>query len=231
MRNYYEDRLAGDSLRRCYAIAPPRIRRYLEAELDFVVHNVRGARRALELGCGYGRVMKVVSRFVQSIVGCDISRTSLALAKSDLRELRNFSLVLTDASGLAFRPASFDAVFCVQNGVSAFGAGRERLIAEAVRVTKEGGRIVFSSYSPRIWEDRLEWFRAQSRAGLLGELDEALTGHGTIVCKDGFRATTVSEAEFANLFREAGLEPSIREVDGSSLFCVAQKGHPAASLL
>ena len=223
MGGYYEDRLAGEALRRCYTIAPPRIQQYLEAEVEFVIDTVRGARRGLELGCGYGRVMKRVSRYVQSIAGCDTSRNSLALAKSYLAGFRNCSLALADASCLAFRPAAFDAVFCVQNGISAFGVDRTWLLAEAARTTKEGGQSLFSSYSPRIWEDRLEWFRAQSRAGLLGEIDEAQTGRGTIVCKDGFRATTVSRDEFASLFQEAGLEPHITEVDRSSLFCVARK--------
>lgn len=223
MRGYYEERLAGEALRQVYTIAPPRIARYLEAEVAFVIDHVRGARRGLELGCGYGRVMEAVAPHLGSLVGCDTSRCSLTLAKSYLRGLGNVALSLTDASRLAFHPASFDAVFCIQNGISAFGVDRTRLLAEAVRVTRGGGQILFSSYSPRIWDDRLSWFRAQSRAGLLGEIDEAQTGRGTIVCKDGFRATTVSGDEFADVFREAGLEPEIHEVDGSSLFCLARK--------
>ena len=93
---------------------------------------------------------------------------------------------------------------------------RGQRIAEAVRVTRKGGRILFSTYSSRIWQDRLAWFRAQAGAGPLGEIDEARTAQGTIICKDGFKFRTVAPDEFARLFAHAGLEPCIREVDGSS---------------
>jgi hypothetical protein len=86
-------------------------------------------------------------------------------------------------------------------------------------VAKDGGVILFSSYSPKIWEARLEWFREQSRFGLLGKIDEEKTCDGTIVCRDGFRASTVSGEEFVELFGEFGLDASIVEVDESSVFC------------
>lgn len=223
MKDYYEDRLSGEALQKCYELAPPRIRRYLDDEVRFVAETLQGSRSVLELGCGYGRVMKRVSLVVPWIVGCDTSRRSLLLATSFMAPRQNFSLVRADASRLAFREAVFDAVFCIQNGISAFQVNRGRLVAEAVRVTRSGGSIVFSSYSPQIWEERLDWFREQARAGLIGEIDEARTGDGTIVCTDGFRATTVGAAEFIGLYTHLGLRPTVREVDGSSVFAVASK--------
>ena len=221
--NYYEDRLFGSKLQQVYDLASPRIHQYLDAETRYLIENVRGLCRVLELGCGYGRAMKEVAPHVTRIVGNDISRASLELGASYLRQFRNCDLVRMDASRLAFRDGTFDAVFCIQNGISAFGRNRHELVAEAVRVVKEGGVVLFSSYSPRIWVDRLEWFRAQSEAGLLGEIDESRTGDGTIVCHDGFRATTVGGDEFRALLAELGLAATIREVDGSSVFARAVK--------
>jgi len=223
VNSYYADRLFGSRLERVYELASPRIRQYLDAEARFVIESVEGAKRVLELGCGYGRAMKEIAPHVTRIVGNDISRGSLDLAASHLRHLRNCDLVQMDASRLAFRDGAFDAVFCIQNGISAFGRDRHRIVAEAVRVAEEGGVILFSSYSPRIWADRLEWFRAQSREGLLGEIEESQTQNGTIVCKDGFRSSTVGEDEFRALFHETGLAASIHEIDGSSVFARAVK--------
>ncbi len=225
MGGYYKHRLSGSKLQQVYDIASPRIRQYLDAELRYVIEQVQGAGRVLELGCGYGRAMKEVAPRVGRIAGNDISRASLALAPRYLGTLRNCDLVRMDASRLGFRDGMFDAVFCIQNGISAFGRNPHELVAEAVRVAKEEGVILFSSYSPQIWADRLDWFRAQSGAGLLGEIDESRTRNGTIVCQDGFRATTVSGAEFRALFAELGLAATIREVDGSSVFArVVKKG-------
>jgi len=44
-----------------------------------------------------------------------------------------------------------------------------------------------------------------------------------IVCKDGFKATTVSGPEFVELFGECGLKASIVEVDESSVFACVRK--------
>ena len=131
----------------------------------------------------------------------------------------NYDVFLMDASRMGFGSGVFDCVFCVQNGISAFGVDKRRLVGEAVRVVKDGGVVLFSSYSPKIWEARLEWFRRQSRFGLVGEIDEEKTSDGVIVCKDGFRSTTVSDDEFSELFELQDLDSSIVEVDESSIFC------------
>jgi ubiquinone/menaquinone biosynthesis C-methylase UbiE len=224
---YYKDRLFADKLLKCYEMAPSRIVQYLDAEIRFVIANVRGADLVLELGCGYGRVLKAVSSFVSMIVGNDVSKASLELAKSYMKPHRNYGMVQMDASNMSFYPCVFDAVFCIQNGISAFGVDKKRLIAESIRVTKDDGLILFSSYSPKIWEDRLAWFRRQSQVGLLGEIDDEETRDGNIVCKDGFRATTVSGGQFVELFGGFGLDVSIIEVDESSIFCKAVKRQDA----
>jgi len=216
---YYKEKLSANKLLRCYEIAPQRIKQYLNAEIQFVISNINGSGLVLELGCGYGRVMNEVSSFVSWIIGNDISKESLELARSYMQGYQNYALFLTDASQLSFRSRIFDSVFCIQNGISAFRVDKKRLVAESIRVTKDNGIILFSSYSPKIWEARLEWFRKQSQLGLIGEIDEENTRDGTIMCKDGFTATTISSDQFAELFDEFGLDGSIVEVDESSTFC------------
>jgi 2-polyprenyl-6-hydroxyphenyl methylase/3-demethylubiquinone-9 3-methyltransferase len=65
----------------------------------------------------------------------------------------------------------------------------------------------------------LAWFQLQSAQGLLGEIDWAATGAGVIVCKDGFRASTVGPDEFRALAAGLGRRVEVEEVDGSSVFC------------
>ncbi|MEW6199614.1 MAG: hypothetical protein AB1601_13245 [Planctomycetota bacterium] len=76
-----------------------------------------------------------------------------------------------------------------------------------------------SSYAERFRPHRLEWFRLQSEHGLLGEIVWAATDAGVIVCKDGFRATTVGPDEFRTLTTGLPAAVHIREVDESSVFC------------
>ena len=223
MGGYYRKHIVGADLQRVYELASPRIRRYLRAEILNVVDCVRGSDRVLELGCGYGRVLAEVAPHVGRAVGIDIARGNLRSAASYLRAWQNCDLALMNAVHLGFGDARFDATICVQNGICAFGVNPSRLVAEAIRVTREGGRILFSTYSPRIWPDRLEWFRSQARAGLIGALDDSLTKEGTIVCQDGLRLPTASAEELQALFGDQSLLPEIREVDGSSVFAEVMK--------
>jgi SAM-dependent methyltransferase len=220
MADYYSEKLSADRLKRCYDLAPPRVRRYLAAEIEFVASRLPPATSLLELGCGYGRVLGPLLPLVSHAVGIDTSGDNLRLGDEVLaHEGGRCRLIQMDASHLAFRPSAFDVVICVQNGISAFHVDPVRLISEAIRVTKPAGKALFSSYSTRFWKDRLEWFVIQSDNGLLGEIDFEATGNGVIVCKDGFAATTTSPENFQRYGDALGLHCNITEVDNSSLFC------------
>jgi ubiquinone/menaquinone biosynthesis C-methylase UbiE len=215
---YYREKLSATRLRRCYEIAPARIRQYLAAEIQFVTSQIQGSELVLELGCGYGRVMKEVSKSVCWMVGNDVSKVSLEFAQHYLEGSTNCDLCLMDASHMGFQSRTFDVVLCIQNGISAFKANTKKLLAESLRVTKDDGTILFSTYSPKIWDARLDWFRKQSNLDLIGEIDEEQTREGTIVCKDGFKATTVTTDQFTELAGEFEVITTVEEVDESSIF-------------
>ena len=136
-----------------------------------------------------------------------------------LQAISNCHLLNMDAIQLAFSDRVFDLVVCIQNGISAFHVDQQTLIQESIRVTKSGGKVLFSSYSDKFWEPRIEWFQLQADAGLLGEIDYEKTRNGVIVCKDGFKATTVRPKQFLSITRELSLKAKIVEVDESSIFC------------
>lgn len=223
MSDYYSEKLSGERLRRCYELASPRVRRYLEAELRHVLGRISGRDRVLELGCGYGRVALRLADVAREIVGVDTSKESLDLARRLACGRANCSFQLMDATALDFGEGEFDVVVCIQNGICAFGVDPERLLREALRVTGAFGRAIFSTYSPRFWEERLRWFETQSREGLLGPLDRESCRDGVIVCADGFRAGALSEKELRRLCASVGADAVITEVDGSSLFCEARR--------
>jgi len=205
MKNYYRDKLSAQKLKKCYEIASPRIQQYLQAEIDFVLERINPGDFILELGCGYGRVLYPLAQKSDTVIGIDTSFSSLKMAKETLRNFANCYLFTMNAVQLAFRDRVFDFVVCIQNGISAFHVNQQDLIKKSVRVTRPGGRVLFSSYSDQFWEERLEWFKAQSKAGLLGEIDYERTQKGTIVCKDGFTATTVRPLDFLTLTRSMNL--------------------------
>lgn len=94
-------------------------------------------------------------------------------------------------------------------------------------VTREGGIVLFSSYSDRFWSHRVAWFDAQAAEGLVGLIDRAASTHGVIVCKDGFRAGRLTADQFRALCSEIGTDARVCEVNGSSVFCKLVKAHAA----
>jgi len=219
MSEYYSEHLSADRLARCYAIAPARVQRYLEAEIEHVLKRIGLEDCVLELGCGYGRVLRRLAERAREVWGIDTSESSLELAQRFLPEVPTDHLALMDASCMTFSDGRFDVVVCVQNGLSAFGVDRVPVMREAIRVTRPGGVALFSSYAPAFWKHRLAWFQAQAEEGLIGAIDEEATGDGVIVCEDGFRAETIDRAEFLELAEACGFDAVIEEVDGSSLVC------------
>lgn len=216
---YYSEKLAGKRLKRCYDIAPPRVKQYLEAEIERLISKTGQGDSVLELGCGYGRVALRLAAAAGHTVGIDTAVESIEMARGLVPGGRSCEFIEMDATAMSFEEGRFDLVACVQNGICAFGVDMPKLVTEALRVTRPGGLAVFSSYSERFWEHRLEWFEIQAAEGLLGEIDYEKTGGGFIVCKDGFRAGAMGEEDFRALCAKLGLEASITEVDGSSIFC------------
>ncbi len=218
--SYYSKTLSADRLVRCYELAPPRVQTYLKAEIQHIRERIKPGTQILELGCGYGRVLKDLSEIdADMLFGVDISLSSLRLACEYLAEIPNTALSLMNAVELGFNHDSFDMVFFIQNGISAFNVDQRKLLEAAIAVTTSGGTILFSTYSEAFWGDRLDWFRIQADHRLIGEIDESQTGNGVIICKDGFRATTLKPEEILDLARGLGSQVSVETVDNSSIFC------------
>ena len=136
----------------------------------------------LDVGCGTGAVLSQSARFAQPI-GADF--TELALDKCQRRGIRD--LVLSDATALPFRDASFTGVI----GLDIFEHVRdhEKAIAEAFRVLTPGGILVLSVPAfMALWgphDVALHHYRRYT-----------LTEMETILFHAGFEVTRISYAVF-----------------------------------
>jgi len=61
------------------------VKRYLEAEIEFVMEQVKHSDRVLELGCGYGRVLQKLLKKAPMVAGIDTSRENLLFAGNTAR--------------------------------------------------------------------------------------------------------------------------------------------------
>ena len=105
---YYSENLAGERLRRCYEIAPPRVKQYLRSEIEHVLSRIEPGDSVLELGCGYGRVARELARAAGRAVGIDTAAESIDLAISSLPPGLACEFLKMDAVGLGFADDEFD---------------------------------------------------------------------------------------------------------------------------
>jgi len=84
----------------------------LEAELRRVKPEERGSWRALEIGCGSGRLMRPMSRHFVEIHGVDVSGEVIHAAREKLQDLPHAHVHLVDGATLSeFDDESFDFVY------------------------------------------------------------------------------------------------------------------------
>lgn len=222
MSNYYAQSLNSMKLLQVYQTKYPRIKRYFDEEINFVRQNLYGNEKVLEVGAGYGRIIKELAPFAACFMGIDISKASVELGRDYIKECPNCNIQVMDVYNLEF-DEEFDVVLCLQNGLSAIKGQPINLIKQCMKVLTSGGKAYFSTYSAKFWNHRLAWFHEQADKGLIGEIDLEKTHDGIIMCKDGFTAITFSEDELKKLGEESGFHYRIEEVDESSLFLILEK--------
>jgi ubiquinone/menaquinone biosynthesis C-methylase UbiE len=118
--------------------------------------GIRETDVALEIGCGVGRVGRVLSPFVRQWIGCDVSANMLRQAERRLMGLENTRL--QEISGYDLQPipdASVDVVYTTVVFMHLEEWDRYTYMLEAMRVLKPGGRFYCDNVdlaSKRGWE-------------------------------------------------------------------------------
>lgn len=105
--------------------------------------------RVLDLGCGTGNAALAAARLGADVVAIDPSArlVDVTRARAELEGLVRLRAAVGDAESIPADDASFDAVLSVFAVI--FAPDAERAADEMLRVTKPGGRIVLTSWTPK----------------------------------------------------------------------------------
>jgi SAM-dependent methyltransferase len=96
-------------------------------------------RRALELGCGEGRVARALGERGYRVVGVDTSAGAVAAAEG-------VEAIVADAADLPFADGAFDLVYAFMSLLNVDEL--DRAVAEAARVLEPGGAFCFLTAHP-----------------------------------------------------------------------------------
>ncbi|MGD9664465.1 MAG: methyltransferase domain-containing protein, partial [Novosphingobium sp.] len=152
-----------------------------DGEVETALNQALGGKpcgHLLDIGTGTGRIAELLSDRASHVTGLDRSPDMLRLARTRLQNLPadKFDLVHGDFTALPFDDASFDTVTLHQ--VLHFALTPDDVLAEAARVTRDGGRIVVTDFTPHDREE-LRRLHAHTRLGFgADELAETLTRNG-----------------------------------------------------
>ncbi|MFB1065777.1 class I SAM-dependent methyltransferase [Natrinema sp. H-ect4] len=118
--------------------------------------------RVLDVGCGTGNAALTARRAGANVVGLDLAHGMLELARDNasLAAEADIGWLTGDAEALPVPDDAFDVV--LSNFGHVFAPDSTRAGAELRRVTKPGGRVCFTAWSPN---------------GVVGDLTEVLTDH------------------------------------------------------
>lgn len=115
----------------------------------FSTHHAQATQRAqtavLELGCGAGNNLLFLAQSGFRCAGIEISAAALQVAEARLREAGlHAELALGDFARLPFADSSFEVVLDRGALACVDFAGARQAIAEAWRVLRPGGRLLFT---------------------------------------------------------------------------------------
>jgi ArsR family transcriptional regulator len=104
-----------------------------------------------DLGCGTGQLSATLAPFVRRVVAVDQSRAMLAAARQRVRDLGNVELRAGDLEALPVDDGELDAavLFLVLHYV----VEPSRVLAEAARALKPGGRLLMVDMTPHAREE------------------------------------------------------------------------------
>lgn len=108
--------------------------------------GIKPTDTVLEIGCGVGRVGKILSQRCRKWIGTDISKHMLNYAAERLKDYDNVELIELSTVGLYEIPdSSIDVVYCTVVFMHLYEWDRYAYIKEAFRVLKPGGRCFFDN--------------------------------------------------------------------------------------
>jgi len=125
----------------------PELKDTFDKELELLEGNSDKNSIVLDIGCGAGRPVDSLSKFVKKIICVGNDEKMLSVAKERCKNFNNVEILERDALYLRFSDNSFDLVYATYNLVGSLEKSeRQKLIDEMKLVAKDNARIVIITW-------------------------------------------------------------------------------------
>ncbi len=184
---------------------------FFKVEEDFLKKNIKKEDVVLDIGCGNGRVMKILSGISKKVYGIDNDESAVELCKDNLKGFENVEVSLQDAEKINFKDGFFDVVICSEVFVN-FGKTKFKILSEIKRVLKENSFLILNVYNEKALEKRLKMYKEHGYP-FIKSVDEE---NGTVIFDGGVVSEQYSEEQITKILEDAGFE--IQELIKTKIF-------------
>lgn len=196
---------------------PPKlIQEFLDGEINFLKSYIKDKKDILEVGCGYGRLIKVLAPKSKKITGIDFSEPLLMRAKKNLSKTKNAKLLLMDGKKIDLPQNSYDYVLCLDSSFGNMPGIELRVIKQMKKICKKDGEIIISVFSQNAKKAQIQNYK---RIGL-----KNITNNGKAIhTAEGFYSRRFSKKDLKEIFASVGLKCKITKICPINYIAIAKK--------
>lgn len=148
----------------------------LEARYRVLVDKLQGENRVLDVGCGDGYLMSLISALSEDVIGIDTDHSGVRQADRKLKSLRNCRVVQASCYEVPFDDGSFDLV--LMTDVFEHLERPDLSIREICRVLTTNGSLMLTT--PK-WRPDRRWDHRHWKEYRPDELMDILSAHFSLV--------------------------------------------------
>lgn len=179
---------------------------FFTEDINYIKEKLPQGKYVLEVGCGFGRLLKELSAVSSKVVGIDFSSFQLEQAEKELADIPSIELLLMDAAQMKFPDNMFDIVLCLNCSLGNMPGIVDKVLSEMVRVVKPGGLITI-----RVFENTEAVKEAQiqnyQRLGFTNIEDDGIA----ITTSEGFYSKRFTKNELLELCNKAGIKGGVNK--------------------
>lgn len=171
----------------------------------------------LDVGCGFGRHIKLLAKNCKKIYGIDNCQREIFKARKNLRKSKNAKICLADAVDLPFKNNLFNLVICMTNTFGVLGKKKKQALREMKRVLKKNGQIILSVYSDKSVRIRRALYR---KVGLKPSI---LNKRIFIEKKYNFYSESFSKKDLTSLAQDCRMKIKINKINNLAFIAILKK--------